>query len=264
MTTFQKIIKYLAIALALFLIFMIASGIISIIGGISNIFDKSESNKITSKINLNGLSSYLDIKIKGATLNIKKSNKAYVEVSSDKIKVSEKDNKITIEDTTRRHFITTSKEVINLYIPEDYKYDLIAIDAGAGKMNIEYLNTKKLILNLGAGKTVIDSIFSDESKIDAGVGSFSILSGELTNANINLGVGKIDIKAKFYRDNKIKTGIGAVNLVLVDNDYTLKIDKGLGSININGEKIKKDTTIGNGNNILDIDGGIGSINIMVD
>lgn len=262
MTSVQRIIKYLAIAFAGFLIFTIFSGIITIIGGIGGIFNK-ENTTIIDKKELNNLTSYLDINLKKSTLNIKKSNRLYVEVSSDDIKVIEDGNKITIEDKSKNNIFSFSKETVNLYIPEDYKYDLININTGAGDMNIEYLNTKKLVLDLGAGKTSIDTLYSDDTNIETGAGSLSISGGEIGNANIDLGVGKIDIKAKVYGKNKIESGIGSVKLSLIDNDYKFTIDKGIGSISFNGDKIKSDSTIGTGENTIDINGGVGSITIDI-
>ena len=263
MTAFQKVIKYLAIGFAIFLIFTIVSGITAAISGIGSIFTKKENTKIIEKKDLNSLSSYLDIDLKRATLNIKKSNRLYVEVSSNDIKISEKENKVIIEDKSKKSIFNYKKETVNLYVPEDFKYDLISIDTGAGDLNIEYLNTKKLLLELGAGKTVIDSVYSDNSKINTGAGSFTINDGQLTDTNIDVGVGKLEVKAKFYGKNKIDTGVGSVKLILIDNDYGLHIDKGIGSITLNGDKIKKDSYYGNGENTIDISGGIGSININV-
>ena len=42
---------------------------------------------------------------------------------------------------------------------------------------------------------------------------------------------------------------------------TLKLNKGIGTIKVNDEEIKNDTTIGTGDNIINISGGVGSINI---
>ena len=263
MTSFQKVIKYLAIAFAVFLIFTIISGITAAIGGIGSIFSKKENTKIVEKKELNSLSSYLDIELKRATLNIKKSDKLYVEVSSDDINISDENNKIIIEDKSKKGILNYTKETVNLYIPEDFKYELINIETGAGDLNIEYLNAYKLLLDLGAGKTNIESIYVDESKIKTGAGSFTINSGELTNTNLDVGVGKLEVNAKFYGKNKIDAGVGSIKLNLVDNDYGLHIDKGIGSVTVNGDKVKDNTYIGNGENIIDISGGIGSININI-
>ncbi len=263
MTTFQKVIKYLALAFAIFLIFAIVGGITTAIGGIGSIFSKKENTKIIDSKELNGTTSSLTVNLKRATLNVKKSNKFYVEVSSDDIKISEKDNKIIIDDKSEKSIFNYTKETVNLYIPEDYKYDSVSIDTGAGDLNIEYINTKRLLLDLGAGKTVIDSIYSDESKINTGAGSFSIKDGELRDSKIDVGVGKLEVKAKFYGKNKIEAGVGSIKLDLIDNDYNLHFDKGIGSITLNGDKIKDNASIGNGDNTIDISGGIGSIKINI-
>ena len=43
-------------------------------------------------------------------------------------------------------------------------------------------------------------------------------------------------------------------------DYTIEVEKGIGTVKIDGQEVKSQK-IGTGNNLLDIHGGIGSINI---
>ena len=63
--------------------------------------------------------------------------------------------------------------------------------------------------------------------------------------------------------NKIDIGVGSFYLNVLDNisNYKLKLNKGIGTIKVNDEEIKNDTTIGAGDNIINISGGVGSINI---
>lgn len=57
-----------------------------------------------------------------------------------------------------------------IYIPEDMtQINETKIETGAGKVNIEKLNTKELYLQLGAGDVHIENIIvTKEAKIDGG------------------------------------------------------------------------------------------------
>ena len=81
--------------------------------------------------------------------------------------------------------------------------------------------------------------------------------------NLDMGVGKIELTSVFTGKSEIDAGIGELNLNVLGNkeDYTLKVDKGIGSIKVDNENAEDNSTIGDGFNIIDIDGGIGSINI---
>ena len=62
-------------------------------------------------------------------------------------------------------------------------------------------------------------------------------------------------------NNKIDQGVGELILDLQNDDYKFKVEKGLGSITVNGNSYSEDFEDGEGTNIIDIDGGVGSINI---
>ena len=52
-----------------------------------------------------------------------------------------------------------------------------------------------------------------------------------------------------------------LNLLNTMANYKIKVDKGLGSININGQEVADESTTGSGLTDIDVDGGVGSINI---
>ena len=56
-------------------------------------------------------------------------------------------------------------EVFYFKYKHDFIFDGIAIETGAGKVDIETLTTKKLYLDLGAGRVEIDNLVAlDEAK----------------------------------------------------------------------------------------------------
>ena len=98
---------------------------------------------------------------------------------------------------------------------------------------------------------------------DALGGKVSILSGNINELNLDMGVGKFEVTSVITGNSKINAGIGNLELNIQDNkeNYTIKADKGIGSIKIDGKEVADDVTYGDGENTIKIDGGIGEIKI---
>lgn len=266
MSSAQKIIKYVAIAFAAFLIFSIISGITIGIGTIATIFDEDDGS-ITEKFNIldiNGDAKILNVDISAAKLVIKNGNTLKAETNNKYIECRQDGNKLTIKEKKHNWFRKRNNSGLIIYIPSDFIFDGIAIETGAGKVDIETLTTKKLYLDLGAGRVEIDNlVVSDKASIDGGAGSITIQKGTLSNLDLDMGVGKLVLNASLIGDSKIDSGVGSIDLNLVGDSsvYKIKLDKGIGSATINGNNMKDNTYYGNGSNTIDIDGGVGSIKI---
>ncbi len=268
MSTAQKIIKYLALAFAIFLIITIISAILTGIYSMSNILglrkQKAKSDTQISNLELEEIDNYLylDISVASSNLNIKIGEKFEVKTNNDNIVCKQNNNKLKIVEKQNNWFWKkTGEEELVVYIPENTKFESVNIETGAGIVNIEEIATKKLELNLGAGETIIKNIVSDNVDIDGGAGKFTIEKGIINNLDFDLGIGETTINAKITGNNKIDTGIGSLKLNIEGNidDYKLKVEKGIGAIKVNGKEVPNDTAIGNGENVIDIDGGIGEI-----
>ena len=117
---------------------------------------------------------------------------------------------------------------------------------------------------MGAGKTVISElIVSNEIEIDGGAGEFIIENGSLNNLDFDMGVGRAKINADITGNSKIDSGVGKLEINLPSNvdSYRFKINKGIGSIKLNGENVSDGTIIGSGSSSIYIDGGVGTIDI---
>lgn len=268
MIKFQKIIKYFAIALAILLIANIINLTVFGITTISDIFNKNESNntitdgfeniKIKNEINV------LDIETKGVNIVIKNGNKLKIETDNKDIKTKESNNKLLIIEDNNNWFNKNKHTELIIYIPKKYQFDKVLIENGAGKIEIDTLNTKNIELDLGAGQVDIKNLnVSVQTNIDGGAGEINIQNSNLNNLDLDLGIGKTTINSRFNGKNEIDCGVGEliVDLIGTLDDYKIKVNKGIGTANIKDEKIDSDTYYGSGNNLIEINGGIGSINI---
>lgn len=170
--------------------------------------------------------------------------------------------KLKIEEKNHKWFSKYNDSEIIVYIPEDMKFDEVNIETGAGKINIEDLYTQNLDMSLGAGETYIKHlVVTNNTNIDGGAGKFTIESGKINNLDFDMGVGETTILSEITGDNEIDSGVGSLKINIIGNreDYKIKVNKGIGSIKVNGEETASEQIIGNGKHKIDIDGGVGSI-----
>lgn len=273
MTTAQKIIKYCAVAFAIFLIITIISAVLSAGYRLLNAIGIIDSNRYSLLENMVTISDdaeeflSLNLDIKSSNLQIKTGDKFEVKTNNSNIKYSNENGSIKIREDKLTNWFFGKIDIgeLIIYIPENMKQiDEVKINIDAGTVFIEQLNTKNLYLDLGAGNVAIDKLtVSEESKINGGAGNININSGEIANVDLDLGVGNTKIKSDITGNSNINTGVGELNLYLsLDADnYKINVNKGLGKITFNDDKILDDTIIGNGENYIKISGGVGNINI---
>ena len=140
-------------------------------------------------------------------------------------------------------------------------FDDVTIKTGAGKVEIESITAKTLSFTFGAGEVAIGQLsVSVNANIETGAGKFTVVSGLVSNLDLDLGVGETLLKCDLLGESELKCGVGQVSLTLSkQEDYTLKLDKGIGTIKVDGVSLSGGTVVGQGTNIVEIDGGIGEI-----
>ena len=269
MTTIQKVIKYLALAFAIFLIVTIISGILGALYALSGVLGLQKEDKTIkdemSMINFeNSEVATLDIDVAFTNLIIKKGDNLIAETNNKDINCKQNNQNLQIKEKQHSLFSRNDKGDLVVYIPENLEFEKVKINAGAGKIQIENINTKNLYLELGAGETTIEKLsVTDDCKIESGAGKVSILSGNMNELNLDMGVGKFEVTSAITGNSKINAGIGNLELNIQGKkeNYTIKADKGIGSIKIDGKEVSDDVTYGDGENTIKIDGGIGSIKV---
>ena len=269
MTPAQKVIKYLALAFAIFLIVTIISGILGSLYALTGILGlKKENETIKGEMSMidfeNTEVATLDIDVAFTNLIIKKGDNLIAETNNKDINCKQNNQNLQIKEKQHNWLSRNNKGDLVVYIPENLEFEKVKINAGAGKIQIENINTENLYLELGAGETIIEKLnVKDDCKIESGAGKVSIISGNINELNLDMGVGKFEITSAITGNSKINAGIGNLELNIKGHkeNYTIKADKGIGSIKIDGKEMADDVTYGDGENSIKIDGGIGSIKI---
>ena len=271
MTTAQKVIKYIALGFAAFLIVTIISAILS--GGYALLrafgLIHVDKNIVTEELKVISSEvkeiSTLKIDLSCTNLDVKIGDNFKVETNNSKITFTNDNGSVKIKEENRNWLNNNKESNLIIYIPEDIiAIDETKIETGAGKINIEKLNTQSLYLELGAGDVYIKNLtVTKEAKIDGGLGRTELKSCEINNLKANLGMGDFVFNGKLTGKNEIDSGVGAIDIDLMDNkgNYKINVSKGLGNVTLDGQKLEMDRVYGTGENYLDVDGGIGEIKI---
>jgi len=269
MTTTQKIIKYLAIAFALYLVISIFSIIFGlsreIISSINN--DKKESKLLeeytTISNNVNNIESF-KIDISNDDIEIKKGEKFEVKTNDPDVKFYHENSivKIKSDKTFSWHLSNSSRGTIIIYLPNEFNISELDLNLGAGKIDIDKLFVETLLMDLGAGTMTAKEInVYEKAAINGGAGNINIYSGTINNLNLKLGAGNASIESDLTGSNTLTTGVGKLNLGLSrsKDNYRFDINKGLGNIILNDFDVSEDTLIGDGETKIKINGAVGNI-----
>lgn len=269
MTTTQKIIKYLAIAFALFLVISIFSIIFGlsreIISSINN--DKKESELLeeytTISNNVNNIESF-KIDISNDDIEIKEGEKFEVKTNDPDVKFYHENSKVKIKSdkTFSWHLSNSSRGTIIIYLPNEFNISELDLNLGAGKIDIDKISVETLLMDLGAGTMTAKEInVYEKATINGGAGNININSGTINNLNLKLGAGNASIESDLTGSNTLTTGVGKLNLGLSrsKDNYKFDISKGLGNIILNDFDVSEDILIGDGETKIKISGAVGNI-----
>lgn len=153
-----------------------------------------------------------------------------------------------------------------------------------GKKIIKYLSmafaiflTFTIISGITNGIYSLISVFSDTSgngdvrvlwnndntNINTGAGSFTIVNGNINDLDLDVGVGKTNITSMITGNSTIDIGIGSLSLNLIGNNYTFKVNKGIGKVVIDNKEVSDNEVLGMGSNTIKLNGGIGDTTVTL-
>ena len=273
----QKLIKAFALVLATLIIVGIFT---AIIGGVSFLAavtgaeiggGVSDSSAWTSESYESQMVHELEMSVKATSVKFRlvdDGEPVRVETNNEYVTtwIDMDGRRLNVVEKSHGLFGWGGKGEVIVYVRKNVSFEKVKLEVGAGELDIEKLDAWVLDLDLGAGRTEIRALkVSERATIDGGAGYLAIKQAEMQNAHLELGVGKAEIEAKLRGESKIDSGVGKVELKLVgrEQDYSVEVDKGLGSIELNGEKLGDGSVWGTGKNRVDIDSGVGAVEINV-
>lgn len=272
MTTFQKVIKYLAFAFAIFLSISIISGILRVFTVLPGFFGESSSKNEGSVYNENMISSgeisatsnseitEIKAELSASSLEIKTGDSFQVESNSKDVAYKTDNHRLVIKEKKSTLPFHWDQVKVTVTIPKGTVFQTAEIGAGAGEVDIEELIADSLKIELGAGELQAQTLVANNNaRINGGAGRVSITNGALHNAVLDMGVSELDYRGTLTGFSSVDYGIGETQLSLTDseNDYQISLDKGIDEATVNGMKLGDSSVYGTGANRIEIDGGIG-------
>ena len=272
MTTLQKVIKYLALAFAIFLTVSIVGGILSAVGLLGSLFsdDDAEWGDVIGETKTYTVSSEisdLNIQINAADFYIKEGNSFSVESNLKNLEVDEKNGCLTLKDLTKIKLNGSNayeNAVLTIWVPVGTVFDNVNIKTGAGRFTVDSLSAATIGFELGAGDVTISKLIAEKSaNIEGGAGRITISNGAIKDLALKMGMGQLNLTAALTGDSELELGVGESNITLLGSkdDYELDIEKGIGNITVDGKNVTDFGSSGNGANEVDIHGGVGAINV---
>lgn len=265
MTTIQKVIKICAIGFAVFLIVNILSFIMMALGFAVSFSSygnaKGEDFNYTYDENIERVK--LDLST--SSLVIETGEKFQVDAKdvSSRFSSEVKNDTLVVKETEKWFFNSRTHGKIIITVPKDVILKDLDIDTGAGRIEILGIDADKFDLNQGAGSITIQDSSFHKTSIDGGAGEIVVSSSTLNNLSLDAGVGRVKMEASVLGNSDIECGVGEIDLTLLgqEEDYQLNLEKGLGSLEVNGKGYSNEYTYGNGSNHIHIEGGVGSISV---
>lgn len=263
MTTFQKTVKYLALAFAIFLTVSIIGGILGTVG---MIFGMADSEAVMDSVKTYEISqdiTALDIQINAADMTVKLSDSFSVESNLKALTVTEQDGTLVVREEQK--FVGNyNGAVLTLCIPKEVQLERAHITSGAGRLTVEAISAGKVELDLGAGEVNITSLTATAgADIEGGAGKVTIAGGALHDLDLDMGVGQLVLCSALSGESELDLGVGESDLTLLgsEQDYALQIEKGVGSISVNGKNVSEYNG-GTGPNEVQISGGVGAVKVV--
>ena len=222
------------------------------------VLDDSQTYEITSDIHS------LDIQINAADFKIVSADDFSVESNLKYLSVSEKDGVLKIVDEAKSNSNYTNA-ILTLYVPDGIVFHDVDIETGAAKMTVDTLSASSVELKLGAGDVRFESLNASANvDIEGGAGQITIVSGTLNDLTLEMGMGELDLSVALLGNSDLKFGVGESNLTLIGSkdDYKVDVEKGLGSISVDGKNVSDFGSSGNGQSHIHIEGGIGAVHIV--
>ncbi len=263
MTPLQKVIKYIAITLAILITVSIVGGIVSILSVGSLFFDDIEVAGETKAYTFEGIST-LDMEINAAELSVAVGDKFTVETNNKYVSVKERNGTLVISEKERFGVNYNGGAFLKITVPKNTVFDKADVITGAGTVDIEEFFVNKLEMVLGAGKAQINNLcVYKNAEIEGGAGAINISGGTLNNLDFAIGVGEVTLRSQLVGNTDIDCGIGKTEIILMGDkeDYKVDVEKGIGEAIVFGVNVQNKQVVGGGVNLISVDGGVGRIEV---
>lgn len=250
MNVVQKVIKYCAMAFAVFLSVTILGSIIAVVLGLameSGFYDERE------RINLSERYSVAELEELGierifvdcpAEILVKPGTELAIEAQNvtEDYRIRCSNGTFRLESKRKNFLFSFSfslfgreKEqgTVVVTVPEGYMPKEFKIDSGVLPVVVENLNTEKLVVDSGSGNVTITALQAGKLHMDTGSGWVSITDTAVKETSVDSGAGRVKVENSELGVLHLDSGSGTVEFRNVTAE-DVKVDSGSGAVEWTG------------------------------
>jgi len=124
--------------------------------------------------------------------------------------------------------------VIILYVPEDYSFENVEMELGAGQLVVENVSAQTVDLEVGAGQIEVNALQADECDIEVGLGEATVKDAQVNNVDVRVGMGTLKWEGAVSERINGKCSMGEIEMLLSgsEEDYDYKVSVAAGNVTI--------------------------------
>lgn len=251
MSGLQKVIKYCAMAFAIFLSVVIFGAIIAAVTGVATgiagvhyITEERERINLSEKYTeaeiaelgiqdlLIDCNAYITVQ-RGDELSVVATNVTEdykIRCSNGKLSVLQEKKNIVIGfgDWNIRE-----KEEVLVTIPESFEPEQVVIRSGSGKVSVSEVTSDRMELDSGSGAVDMTDVKTETLRVDSGSGKMYLNRITATESDLDTGSGSVKGDNVSLGRLRVISGSGAVRLTDLTAE-NVKVDSGSGSVEFAG------------------------------
>lgn len=123
---------------------------------------------------------------------------------------------------------------ITLYIPENYQFNKVDMELGAGVMSFESLHADKILMEVGAGQIVADGIVANTLDISVGMGEILVEEMQVNKLVAEVGMGHLGLEGSVNESADVECAMGSIEMEIAgtQKDFNYEVECGMGNIDL--------------------------------
>ena len=252
MNGLQKVIKYCAMAFAVFLSVVIFGTIVSVVVGVTtgiagvNYFmgDDKERINLSEEYSLEEAKELgiTDILVDcSAEITVRTGNVLSIEAVNvtEDYEIRQNNGKLSIVQDTPEFKIWfwfgnySERETVVVTIPEELVTEQVKVLSGSGEVILSGVEAENLTVDSGSGKVTAENVRAKRLYVDSGSGRVTIAGAMMAETEINSGSGGITVDNSKLGKLLLNSGSGTVRMENVESEEA-EVDSGSGTVSYEG------------------------------
>lgn len=136
-----------------------------------------------------------------------------------------------------KDFAEVSKRRIILYVPQDYFFEQVKIEVGAGELSFADLHAESANLEVGAGRIVLDGVQAQDLELSVGAGSIELFDMSIAKLEAEVGLGEFRAEGSIESEADVQCSMGNVEMTLDDREeaFNYHLEGSMGNISLGSE-----------------------------